>query len=264
MGVPTDTPGLTELLRASGFLAAEEEAEELLTCADGDRERLDAMVARRLTGEPLAWITGTASFCGVDVRVDAGVYVPRWHSEQLASRAVACLPRGGNAVDLCTGSGAIARVIMEQRPAARVVACDLDEGAVACAMRNGVEAYPGDLFAELPADLRGQVDVVAGVVPYVPTADMRLLQRDTFTFESTLAYDGGPDGTSVLRRAVTDARVFLRPGGTLLLELGGDQVERLRDDVVRLGYREPATLRDDNEDVRGIETTLIAVTGPTR
>ncbi|HEX6387794.1 MAG TPA: methyltransferase, partial [Solirubrobacteraceae bacterium] len=153
------------------------------------------------------------------MRVDPGVYVPRWHSEQLAERAAARLPADGVAIDLCTGSGAIAKLLMTRRPGARVVATDVDGRAVACARANGVEAYEGDLFAPLPAGL--VADVVVGVVPYVPTAELGLLQRDTFTFETTLGYEGGADGTDVLRRVITEAP--LRPGGALLLELGGDQ-----------------------------------------
>ncbi len=256
MQIPTESGGLSELLARHGYIEAEEEAKELLTAAEGDDQRLRDLVARRRTGEPLAWITGTVSFCGVQVHVDPGVYVPRWQSEALARRAVECLPREGTAVDLCTGSGAIAKVMMLERPRASVVACDIDDRAVACAAKNHVEVYKGDLFAALPATLVGRVDVVVGVVPYVPTPELRLLQRDTFTFESELPYDGGPDGARVLRRAMKDGRRFLRRGGTLLLELGGDQVDLLSEELQRWGYRATAVLRDDEGDVRALEAAL--------
>jgi release factor glutamine methyltransferase len=80
-----------------------------------------------------------------------------------------------------------------------------------------------------------------------------LLQRDTFTFESARPYDGGPDGTDVLRRALTDAARFLRPGGALLLELGGEQADLLAGDLARLGYGDPTVMRDEDGHVRGIE-----------
>src|SRR6476469_9502715 len=86
---------LAERLADAGFVAAEEEAAELLARAGDDRALLDALVARRLTGEPLAWITGSVEFCGLSIRVDPGVYVPRWQSEQLAWRAAERLPGGG-------------------------------------------------------------------------------------------------------------------------------------------------------------------------
>lgn len=254
--MPNDLARLTDRMMRAGFLAAEEEAEELVACAGGDIELLAAMVGRRLRGEPLAWITGRVTFCGVEVSVDPGVYVPRWQSEPLARRAVQCLTHEGVAIDLCTGSGAIAKVLMAGRPRGRVVACDLDQRAVACAAANGVEVYQGDLFSALPAALHVRADVVVGVVPYVPTGELGLLQRDTFTFESRLSYDGGPDGTAVLRRVIADAPRYLRRGGTLLLELGGDQVDLLGSELLRLGYHWIAVLRDAEGDVRGVEAKL--------
>jgi release factor glutamine methyltransferase len=94
------------------------------------------------------------------------------------------------------------------------------------------------------------------VVPYVPTPALALLPRDTFTFESSLAYDGGPDGTVMLRRVLRDSIPFLRPGGALLLELGGEQAGALDDELAALGYVDVVVLRDGDGDVCGIETTL--------
>ncbi len=225
----------------------------MIDAAAGDPARLRALVARRLTGEPLAWITGAVEFCGVRVRVDPGVYVPRLHTEPLARRAVERLPVRGTAIDVCTGSGAIAKVMAHARPDACVVATDIDERAVSCARANGVKTYQGDLFAAFAAALARSADVVTAVVPYVPTSELSLLQRDTFTFESSLSYDGGQDGSVLLRRVIRGARRFLRPGGALLLELGGDQVEMIEQDLVGCGYVTIALLYDEDGDVRGIE-----------
>jgi release factor glutamine methyltransferase len=238
---------LVDLLMRNGFVAAEEEAEELLAAADGDGDRLDAMVRRRLTGEPLAWITGTAPFCGLWIKVDAGVYVPRWQTEALARRAAERLPERGSALDLCTGSGAIAAFLMHERPGARVVATDVDPRAVANARRNGVDAHEADLFAG------GRFDVITGVVPYVPTPDLPLLQRDTFTFESALSYDGGGDGLDIARRVVAGAPAHLVPGGALLLELGGRQPAELE----LPGFADVRLIHDEEGDVRGLEATCI-------
>jgi release factor glutamine methyltransferase len=136
-----------------------------------------------------------------------------------------------------------------------VVASDIDPRSVECARDNGVEAYLGDLFDPLPAELAGEVAVVVGVVPYVPSSELRLLQRDTMAFESARPYDGGPDGCDILRRATAGACDWLRPGGALLLEVGGDQAEALAGDLQRLGYLDIAALADDEGDVRGIEAT---------
>jgi len=250
---------LVALLASEGFVAAEEEADELLAAAQDDGELLDRLVARRRTGEPLAWITGSVTFCGIEVRVDPGVYVPRWQSELIATRAVERLPADGIAVDVCTGAGAIAKTLSTRRPAARVVASDLDERAVACARANGVEAYHGDLFGPIPRALEGRVDVITGVVPYVPTPDLPLLQRDTLTFESPLSYDGGSDGTDILQRVIAESPRWLRRGGALLLELGAGQPEVLADELFNFGYAEVGVLRDDEGDVRGIAATYAPV-----
>jgi release factor glutamine methyltransferase len=241
------------MLMREGFVAADEEAEELIAAAAGSAETLRALVARRLTGEPLAWITGLVVFCGLEVAVDPGVYVPRWQTEALALRAAERLPDAGTAIDLCTGTGAIALTLQARRPQARILAADIDARAVACARRNGVDARAGDLFAPFPPALHGAVDLVTGVVPYVPTPELGLLQRDTFTFETALSYDGGADGTTILRRAIAGAADFLRPGGTLLLELGGEQAATVAGDLRDTGFADVEVLRDEDGDVRGIE-----------
>lgn len=253
--MPFDLDALTAQLAREGFVAAHEEAAELTARAAGDIELLGSLVERRLTGEPLAWITGGVRFCDIDIGVDPGVYVPRWQSGPLARRAAEHLPADGLAIDLCTGAGAIAKALMVARPDAHVVASDLDERAVACAAANGVEVYRGDLFDPLPRSCGGCTDVVVGVVPYVPTAALSLLPRDTLTFESPLSYDGGGEGTDVLRRVVTDSLRFLRPGGVLLVELGGEQADALQGDLAQHGYVDVDVLVDEDGDVRGLEAT---------
>ena len=251
----SDLESVSERLSAAGFLAADEESSELLQSSNGDPADLESRIARRLRGEPLAWITGFTTFCGIRIRVDSGVYVPRWQSEPLARRAATRLPHHGIAVDLCTGTGAIARTLLAEKPNARVVGTDIDERAVSCARSNGIEALCGDLFAPLPLDLEGRVDVIIGVVPYVPTSSLPLLPRDTFDFESPLAYDGGSEGLGVLRRVLEEGRPFLRPGGSVFIEVGGQQAEMLQDDLARLGFEDLMVFFDDDGDLRGLEGT---------
>ena len=253
--VPVTADGdLVERLTAAGFVAAADEAAELREAAAGDAGRLKRMVDRRLSGEPLAWITGRVEFCGLQIAVAPGVYVPRWHSEVLAERAVRHLPEWGVAVDICSGSGAIAAVLSARRPRATVLATDLDPHAVACARANGVDARLGDLFGGLPDDLRGILDLVIGVVPHVPSSELRLLQRDTLAFETPMAYDGGPDGMTVLRHAVARASGWLRPGGALVLGLGGEQAAEL----ALPGFEDALVLRDEDGDVRGVQARRMA------
>jgi release factor glutamine methyltransferase len=255
MTVPNDLEGLTRLLMEGGFVAADEEAEELLEAAAGDQGTLDAMVARRQEGEPLAWITGSVAFCGLTILVHEGVYVPRWHTELVAERAAERLPDGGVAIDLCTGCGAIAATLHARRPDARVVGTDLDPKAAENARANGIEAYAGDLFAPLPEGL-GPADLVVAVVPYVPRRALPLLQRDTFRFETPLAYDGGEEGLDILIRVLEEAPRFLKPGGALVLEVGGSQSGDLDADIARLPYTDLTEIRDEDDDLRGIEMVM--------
>ena len=238
---------------AAGCIAPAEEAEELLRAAGGDRDRLDSFVARRVEGEPLAWIVGSVEFCGLRIRVDPGVYVPRPHTEALARRAAELLPPGGIAVDLCTGSGAVAAVMSADRPRATVIATDVDALAVACSRRNGVEARLGDLDDPLPSSIEHEVDVMTAVTPYVPSEELHLLPCDVRAFEPLRALDGGPGGVEVLERVVHRSARWLRPGGAVLLEIGGDQAHDLTATLTAAGFSGIGVHRDADGGDRAIE-----------
>ncbi len=243
-------------LAEGGFVAADDEARRLVDRAGADSALLESLLVRRLDGEPLAWLVGHIQFLGCTVRVAPGVYVPRLQSEPLAARAIERLPEAGTAIDLCTGAGAVAMALRSARPRARVLATDISAAAVECARSNGVEAVVGDLFQSLPPALVGTVDVVVGVPPYVPTGQLPRLHRDALRFEPLVAYDGGSDGLSLVRRAVADAARWLRPGGALLLEAGGDQAEALVADLAPHGFGDVRPMEDDEGDLRGIEATF--------
>ena len=171
----------------------------------------------------------------------------------LARRAAELLPAAGVAVDLCTGSGAVARVLGSARPRATVVATDVDPAAIACARRNGVDALLGDLDEPLPPSLRGRVDVITAVVPYVPTEELHLLPRDVLANEPRGSLDGGPGGTTVLVRAAQVARRWLGAGGCVLLELGGEQERELVPVLEQLGFGQIRVHRDEDGQDRAIE-----------
>ncbi len=240
------------MLTEAGCIAAGEEADELIRAAAGDPDVLDDLVSRRTNGEPIAWLTGAVTFCGVELLVAPGVYVPRWQTEALARRAATLLPVAGVAVDLCTGVGAIAAVLTAAVPTAQVLATELDPTAVQCARRNGVEVFEGFLDDPLPRELAHRVDVLTAVVPYVPTGSLRLLPRDVRRFEPRLALDGGVDGTDLLEEVVRRSVGWLSPGGWLLLELGGDQAEPMGQLLRELGFVGLDVMADDDGDPRAI------------
>jgi release factor glutamine methyltransferase len=241
------------VLEEGGFLAPDAEADALLAASGEGVGSIGDLVARRLEGEPLAWITGSVSFCGVRVRIDPGVFVPRPHTEALARRAVELLPADGIAVDLCTGSGAVAAVIRSSHPQATVIGTDVDPLAIACAKENGVDAILGDLVEPLPPSLRGHVDLMTGVVPYVPTEELHLLPRDVLEHEPRHALDGGSRGLTMLVRAAEAAVDWLRPGGTALLELGGDQASEITGVLTENGFTDLRVHTDEEGQDRAIE-----------
>jgi release factor glutamine methyltransferase len=236
-------------LAAAGCVAPDDEARELLLDAP-DASELDARVRRREAGEPLAWITRRSAFGGVVVHVDPGVYVPRVQTEELARRAASVLPARGTAVDLCTGSGAVAAWLHDALPDAFVVGVDVDVAAARCAATNGVRVVVGDLAS--PLRLGGAVDVVTAVAPYVPTGERRLLPSDVQRHEPPRALDGGDDGLAVVRRVVAHAATLLCAGGHLLLELGGEQDVALASDLTGHGFTAMEPWHDDDGDLRGI------------
>ena len=232
-------------------MAAEEEA-ALLRAAAPDPETLEKLVRRRTAGEPLAWLVGAVDFCGIRVTVRPGVYVPRRQTEALAERAAFLLPPEGVAVDLCTGAGAVAVVLEARRPAATVLATDIDPAAVACARANGVEALLGHLDAPLPAALQGAVDVITAVVPYVPTDELVYLPRDVLAYEPRRALDGGREGLEVVAAVIGRSTRWLRPGGWLLLEIGGRQAGAVIAAMERTGLGGCTVLCDEEGDHRAV------------
>ena len=245
---PRPDVALVERLAAAGCVAAHEEATEL-TAAAPRRGVPEEWIARRERGEPLQWIVGSTEFCGRRLRIDTGVYVPRFHTEALARQAAARLPAGGVAAGLCTGSGVVAAHLSAVVPGAIVVGVDLSLTAVRCARRNGVAAVQGDLAGPLRP---GVFDVVTAVAPDVPTNQMHLLPAEVQRYEPNLALDGGADALDLVRRVVTAAHRLLRPDGWLLVEVGGDQAELLTTSLADHGFVEVDTWADEEGDLRGL------------
>ena len=211
-------------LRAAGCVFAEDEARLLMSAARTPAE-LDAMVGRRAAGLPLEQVVGWAEFCGLRIVVAPGVFVPRRRTEFLVRQAVALAQPGAVIVDLCCGAGAIGAALAAAVDRAEVHAADLDPAAVRCARQNlpGGHVYQGDLYAPLPAGLRGRVAVLAANVPYVPSEQIGFLPPEAREHEPRAALDGGADGLDVLRRVAAGAVGWLAPGGHLLSEISERQ-----------------------------------------
>ncbi|WUH95393.1 putative protein N(5)-glutamine methyltransferase [Streptomyces sp. NBC_00433] len=239
-------------LRAAGCVFAEDEARIILATATTPDE-LDAMVVRRAGGLPLEHVVGWAEFCGLRIAVDPGVFVPRRRTELLVREAVALAraarAEGGTVVDLCCGTGAVGAALAAALAPTELHAADLDPAAVACAARNlagvGGRVHRGDLFAALPAALRGTVDLLAANVPYVPSGAVGLLPAEARDHEALIALDGGHDGLDVMRRVAASAADWLAPGGSLLVEAGERQAQTAAGILAGGGLR-PRLATDDD------------------
>lgn len=213
---------VVERLRAAGVVFAEDEA-ALLEAAGGD---VEALVARRIAGEPLEPLLGWAAFDGLRVPVDPHVFVPRRRTELLARAAAERARPGAVVVDLCCGTGAVGLAIARRVPGVELHAADVDPAAVANARRtlDGIGAvHAGDLLDALPAALHGRVDVLAVNAPYVPTDRVADMPREARDFEPRVALDGGADGLDLHRRLAAAAPAWLAPGGAVLIETGRTQ-----------------------------------------
>lgn len=253
-----DRAEVEAVLAAGGFPCASADARELVAASGGVDGLLAGLVARRLDGEPLEWLTGTVTFLENVIRIDRGVYVPRPQTEIIARRAIERLPPDGLAADLATGCGAVAVAMSTARTGAEVMATDVDPDACRCARGNGVTVFCGDLGAPLPAGRHGRFDVVVAVVPYVPTEEMEFLPRDVIRHEPARALDGGAGGLVFLSRAVQWGAMLLRRGGVLVLELGGEQDRALRPALADAGFELVDRILDDDGDLRGIEARAAA------
>jgi release factor glutamine methyltransferase len=196
---------------------------------------------------PLEHVLGWASFCGLRVAVDPGVFVPRRRTELLARQAIELATRGATVVDLCCGSGAVAAAVAAGVPSAHLYAVDVDPAAVVCARRNipGGEVYEGDLYTPLPPSLCGAVDVLVANAPYVPTDAIPLMPPEARLHEPRVALDGGTDGLDVVRRVIADAVRWLAPGGHLLIETSEAQAPLLLDAAGKAGLG-PHQVHDDD------------------
>lgn len=218
-----------------------------------------ALVRRRAQGEPLHYVTGTVDFRSLRLAIGSGAFIPRPGTVAVVDRAEAALPQGGLVADVCTGCGAIALAIASERPDAIVYGSDVSGEALAWADENrrrtslDVTLLMGDLFCPLPVDLRGRIDVVVSNPPHVPLSEARFLPRDVVDHEPAEALFAGPDGLLIIKRLVSEAFGWLRPGGWFVCELGDSQSDEVARQLKQLGYTDVAVHRDESKRRRVIE-----------
>jgi release factor glutamine methyltransferase len=213
-----------------------------------------ALLQRRQSGEPVAYLLGEKEFGGLTLQVDARVLVPRPDTEVLVEWALEALPAPGGPeapriLDLGTGSGAIALTIAAQRPDAQVMATDASADAIAVAQANArrlnlsVRFAHGAWLAAVPGE---RFHVIASNPPYIAEGDPHLA---ALTHEPISALTAGPDGLDDIRQIVAQAPSALHPGGWLLLEHGHDQAAAVRELLAAQGFMALSS----RQDLAGIE-----------
>ena len=186
---------------------------------------------QRLQGKPTQYITGRQEFYGRDFRVTPDVLIPRPETEHLVEATLARLRPGANLLDVGTGSGAIA-ISIALETSAHVHATDVSTAALRIASKNARKLGAPVTF--VAADLiscfaDATFDLIASNPPYVPKTDHPSLQREVRDYEPEVALFGGPSGLEIYERLIPEARRVLRPGGWLLLELGYNSLDPVRE-----------------------------------
>ena len=228
------------------------------------RKRFDAMIARRVAGEPVQLIKGYAEFRGMRLLARPGVFIPRDSSEFHAEQAIRRLRRRRSPVhvDIATGAGTLALAVAREVPHGRAYGSDIAKDAIAVARRNAkalglsnATFVVGDLFGPMPNDLRGGVDVVTLHPPYVAKSELRELPEEIRRFEPEhVLTDHSTDGLGLIGRTTVEARGWLRSGGWLLIEVSPDRARAVATVMRRAGYLDVRSTVD-----RGFKVTRVLV-----
>lgn len=234
----------------------------LYTTAEVENKVMD-YTARRLRGEPVAYITGSWEFYGLPVTITPDVLIPRMDTEVLVD-AVKDILTGykmdARILDLCCGSGCITCAIAHELPATKLVAVDLSASALEVCRKNvtnhkfnsRVLCMQADATASPPLGL-GSFDLIVSNPPYIASAEIKELDRSVRDYEPVWALDGGEDGLRFYKAIIKYWKSLLRPGGFLLFEVGENQAGDVADMLMSAGFSRSATRRD----TQGIERVVI-------
>lgn len=239
-----------------------------------NQANLSQILEKRRQGMPWEYVLERTYFMGLALTCTPAALIPRRETELLAKTvlaAVAQLDQGSAMIiDMGTGSGNIAVSVAFHEPNVQVLASDVSVEAVALARQNAaryqlqdrVSLFCGDLFTPLQnLGYEGKVDIVVCNPPYIPTASLGKLAAEIIDFEPVVALDAGPYGINIYRRLVSDALLFLKPGGLLAFEIGAGQ-EKIAERLLQKtgGYGTISTVRDEN----GVIRVITAVSRPQR
>lgn len=205
------------------------------------------LLQRRISGEPLCYLTGKREFYGLEFFVNEATLIPRQETETLVDEAIAWIknnPRKkANVLEIGIGSGAISIALSKHCDNIMVDAVDISEKALCVAMVNirkfalndRIKLFNGNLFSPIPSE--NKYDLILSNPPYIPTKDIPTLAREVRA-EPYIALNGGTNGLSVLHKIIGNAKDFLNPCGCLLLEIGGIvQEKKVTDLFYKYGYR---------------------------
>jgi release factor glutamine methyltransferase len=226
-------------------------------------------------GEPLQYVLGRWAFRSLDLMVDRRVLIPRPETEQVVEAALAELDRLAPerdahpiAVDLGTGSGAIALALVTERPYLEVWATDISEGALEVAAANlaglgggaatRVRLARGPWWDALPDTLRSRVDLVVSNPPYISSGEMTQLDAQVAEWEPRTALEAGPTGLEAVVEILKGAMAWLRPGGVAVVEIAPHQARTALETAQRLGFSELRVLPD----LAGRDRALVAKRSP--
>jgi release factor glutamine methyltransferase len=213
-----------------------------------DPEPVEALVQRRIDGEPLQYIRGKAEFFGREFFVDDRVLIPRPETELLVEAAIARAPLGSRMLDVGSGSGCIAISLERERPDLKVSSIDISVAALAVASRNAREHDARVRFAASDGfdAIRGEFDLIVSNPPYIPIADYEQLSVEVRDHEPQIALTPGPRGTEMIERILEARRAPV-----VMLEIGFVQLDDVRE--VAGGYE----ITDVINDLAGIERVVV-------
>ena len=242
-----------------GISRGELQAQLFLDSEVSQADQLLELFQKRSERIPLQHLTGVAYFRNLSLAVGPGVFIPRPETEGVVDLAIAALPKDGIAVDLCTGSGAIAISIATEVPNSKVYAWELNpdsESYLRKNLRGDVELVMGDIADEhqLFDELAGKVDVVISNPPYIPTWAVPI-DLEVQLHDPAMALYGGEDGLDIIRIVSRRALQLLRPGGFLVVEHADSQGQLVADLFQTDGWTNVAI----HQDLTGRDRSVSAI-----